>query len=53
MKINGLHEILKHHLFQSNEQNILKTGNDLVTELHSINDFFCRLMSILSVFYNH
>jgi len=53
MKINGLHEIFKHHLFQSNEQNVLKTGNDLVTELYSINDFFCLFMSTSSVFYNH
>jgi len=49
MKVNGLHEIFKHHLFQSNERNVLKTGNDLVTELYSINDFFCPCLFISPV----
>ena len=50
MKIKHLLKLINLHLIQLNKQKVLKTGNDLVTELCPKTDFFGLFLSISLVF---
>ena len=53
MQIKSLQELFNLQLFQSNGQNVLNTGNDLVTELcpkSSFPVFFCPYRLLLISF---